>query len=121
MGEATAPITREQERLFQIGAAPDGSPAIRPRRVALGNLIADAQLAATDDEQDAVAAFMNPGGVRADIVAGPVTYEEAFTVQPFNNLLTTLNLTGNARCSACSSSSLSWAARSVPPPASPTR
>jgi 5'-nucleotidase len=61
---------------------------------ALGNLVADAQLAATDDEQGAVAALMNPGGVRADLDAGPITYEEAFTVQPFNNLLTTLDLTG---------------------------
>jgi 5'-nucleotidase len=60
----------------------------------LGNLIADAQLAATDDEQGAVAAFMNPGGVRADLPAGEVTYEEAFTVQPFANNLVTLDLTG---------------------------
>lgn len=60
----------------------------------LGNLIADSQLAATDDEQGAVAAFMNPGGVRADLPAGEVTYEEAFTVQPFANNLVTLDLTG---------------------------
>ena len=96
VGEATTPITREQVRLFQVGAAPDGSPEFALGESALGNLIADAQLAATDNEHDAVAAFMNPGGVRADIVAGPVTYEEAFTVQPFNNLLTTLTMTGNA-------------------------
>jgi 5'-nucleotidase len=83
-------------RLFQDGAAPDGSPEFAPGESALRNLIADAQLAATDDERDAVAAFMHPGGVRADIVAGPVTYEEAFTVQPFNNLLATVNMTGNA-------------------------
>ncbi|MCO1596812.1 bifunctional metallophosphatase/5'-nucleotidase [Micromonospora sp. RHAY321] len=60
----------------------------------LGNLIADAQLAATDDEQNAVAALMNPGGVRAGLDAGPVTYGEAFTVQPFANNLVTLDLTG---------------------------
>jgi 5'-nucleotidase len=51
-------------------------------------------LAATDQEQNAVAALVNPGGVRADLGAGPVTYKPAFTVQPFSNLLTTLNLTG---------------------------
>ncbi|TQM43559.1 bifunctional metallophosphatase/5'-nucleotidase [Pseudonocardia cypriaca] len=79
VGETSAPITRE--------AAPSGETP-------LGNLIADAQLAATDDEQGAVAAFMNPGGVRADLDAGPVTYEEAFTVQPFGNYITTLDLTG---------------------------
>jgi len=59
----------------------------------LGDLIADAQLAATTDV-GAVAALMNPGGVRADITQGEVTYEEAFTVQPFGNLLTTITLTG---------------------------
>jgi 5'-nucleotidase len=39
---------------------------------------------------------MNPGGIRADLVHGDgiVTYEEAFTVQPFNNYLVSLNLTG---------------------------
>jgi 5'-nucleotidase len=79
VGETSAPITR--------AAAPSGETP-------LGDLIADAQLAATDDEQGAVAAFMNPGGVRADLDAGPVTYEEAFTVQPFGNYVTTLDLTG---------------------------
>ena len=95
VGEATAPITREQARLFQTGTAPDGTPIFALGESPLGNLIADAQLAATDNEQGAVAAFMNPGGVRADLGAGPVTFEEAFIVQPFNNLLTTLDLTGS--------------------------
>jgi 5'-nucleotidase len=71
---------------------------------AAGNLIADAQLAATDDAGvgDAVAAFMNPGGVRADFTYaqsrtegdGNVTYGEAFNVQPFGNSLVTMTLTG---------------------------
>lgn len=65
----------------------------------LGNVIADAQLAATDDAAGAVAAFMNPGGIRADLNAGTtgaaeVTYGEAFTVQPFGNSLVTMDLTG---------------------------
>ncbi|GAA1312235.1 bifunctional metallophosphatase/5'-nucleotidase [Pseudonocardia xinjiangensis] len=84
VGETTAAVTRAQEPL--VGSLAGES--------SLGNLIADAQLAATDQEQGAVAAFMNPGGVRADLDAGPVTYEEAFTVQPFNNYLTTVDLTG---------------------------
>ena len=71
---------------------------------AAGNLIADAQLAATSapDTGAAVAAFMNPGGVRSDFTFvqsgtegdGNVTYGEAFTVQPFGNSLVTLTLTG---------------------------
>jgi 5'-nucleotidase len=62
----------------------------------LGNAIADAQLAATRPAQlgGAVIAFMNPGGIRADIESGEVTYGEAFTVQPFGNSLVTLTLTG---------------------------
>jgi 5'-nucleotidase len=63
---------------------------------AAGNLIADAQLAATSAAGTgaAVAAFMNPGGVRSDLAAGDVTFGEAFTVQPFGNSLVTLTLTG---------------------------
>ncbi|MEA2417992.1 MAG: 5-nucleotidase, partial [Thermoleophilaceae bacterium] len=63
---------------------------------AAGNLIADAQLAATSSAGTggAVAAFMNPGGVRADLAAGEVTFGEAFNVQPFGNSLVTLTLTG---------------------------
>lgn len=72
---------------------------------ALGDVIADAQLDATDDPGfgDAVAAFMNPGGIRADFTYagspagegdGNVTYGEMFTVQPFGNSLVTMTLTG---------------------------
>jgi 5'-nucleotidase len=71
----------------------------------LGNLIADAQLADTDDADrgDADIALMNPGGVRADLTFasspagegnGVVTYGEAFSVQPFNNIVTTNSFTG---------------------------
>jgi 5'-nucleotidase len=63
---------------------------------ALGDVIADAQLAATSDPLfgGAVVAFMNPGGIRADVAAGEVTYGELFTVQPFNNVMTVLTCTG---------------------------
>jgi 5'-nucleotidase len=72
---------------------------------ALGDVIADAQLAATAPAGfgDADIAFMNPGGIRADLVfnqssggepPGKVTYGEAFTVQPFGNSLVTKTMTG---------------------------
>ncbi|WKJ89493.1 bifunctional metallophosphatase/5'-nucleotidase [Methylomonas montana] len=72
---------------------------------ALGDVIADAQLLATSKPGfgEAVASFMNPGGIRADLSYassavgegdGKVTYAEAFTVQPFGNTLVTLTLTG---------------------------
>jgi len=64
----------------------------------LGDIIADAQLWATSQlgfpAAPAVISFMNPGGIRADINAGPVTYGEAFTVQPFGNILVTMTMTG---------------------------
>jgi 5'-nucleotidase len=69
---------------------------------ALGDVIADAQLAYTR-ANGAVIALMNPGGIRADFDAeasaggeanGQITYGEAFTVQPFNNLVVTQTLTG---------------------------
>ncbi len=67
-----------------------------------GSLIADAQLQATQPAAlgGAVAAFMNPGGVRNPGFAPAsatypraVTYGEAFTVQPFGNSLVTMSLT----------------------------
>lgn len=72
---------------------------------ALGDVIADAQLAATRDAANggAVVAFMNPGGIRADLLfnqisggelPGEVTFGESFNVQPFGNNLVTLTLTG---------------------------
>lgn len=57
---------------------------------ALGNFIADAQRAATGTDF----AFMNPGGIRADLLAGDVTWGELFTIQPFGNTLVKLNMTG---------------------------
>lgn len=71
----------------------------------LGDLIADAQLAdpsVVTGGQAPVIAFMNPGGIRTDLTYaqsknegdGVVTYEEAFTVQPFNNYLVSLTMTG---------------------------
>ena len=67
---------------------------------ALGDIIADAQLAATSAAADggAVIAFTNPGGVRSDITKkqeGAVTYADVFASQPFRNQLVTLTLTGN--------------------------
>ncbi|MFF5501463.1 bifunctional metallophosphatase/5'-nucleotidase [Streptomyces roseolus] len=64
----------------------------------LGNLIADAQLAglAPADKGGAQLALMNPGGVRAPLTLGDgvVTYGEAYTVQPFTNMMTVVDLTG---------------------------
>ncbi len=67
---------------------------------AAGRLIADAQLAATASaaKGSATIALMNPGGVRADFTCAagpcPVTFGQAFTLQPFANSLVVMSLTG---------------------------
>ena len=62
----------------------------------LGNLIADAQLGATLGA-GAEISFMNPFGIRRSLNAAPdgsVTFGDIYQVQPFNNELVTLTLTG---------------------------
>lgn len=63
------------------------------RESPLGNVIADAMLDATR-QAGAVAAFMNAGGIRASVEPGPISYETAYSIQPFNNTLVILDVTG---------------------------
>ena len=65
----------------------------------LGDIIADAQLAATGAEANGAAAiaFTNPGGIHTDVAKkeeGAVSYADLFASQPFRNQLVTLTLTG---------------------------
>ncbi|MEK3713785.1 bifunctional 2',3'-cyclic-nucleotide 2'-phosphodiesterase/3'-nucleotidase [Paenibacillus sp. FSL R7-0333] len=64
---------------------------------ALGNLIADAMRHAIfkEGEKDpADFAFMNPGGIRADLPKGNVAFGDLAKIQPFGNTLVKLTLTG---------------------------
>jgi 5'-nucleotidase len=81
VGTITADLTRSENRDTES---------------TLADRIADAQLAATAAAADGGAqiAFMNPGGIRADLTfsqisggeqPGEVTYGEAFAVQPCGN------------------------------------
>jgi 5'-nucleotidase len=83
VGSATEDITN---------AASSGRAFEQP----IGNLVAQAQLEGLQEEQFGfpVIAFMNPGGVRTNILAGEVTYRELFNVQPFGNTVNTITLTG---------------------------
>ncbi|WP_434591605.1 bifunctional metallophosphatase/5'-nucleotidase [Streptomyces sp. A5-4] len=86
-----------------ISADINGRGSTAPEKP-LGDLIADAQLEglAPADRGGAQIAFMNPGGIRSDLVFkasgsegdGVVTYGEAFTVQPFTNMMNVVDLTG---------------------------
>lgn len=71
---------------------------------ALGDIVADAQLAATSAEENggAQVAFMNPGGIRADLDfrdeteegVGTVTYADLHRILPFGNTVVTMSMTG---------------------------
>ncbi|MFC5746046.1 bifunctional metallophosphatase/5'-nucleotidase [Actinomadura rugatobispora] len=97
-----------KDRVAEIANKPVGSITADLTRApspagetALGDVIADAQLASMKGH-GAQVALMNPGGVRADLVHrasgsegdGVVTYGEAFAVQPFNNVMGVVTLTG---------------------------
>ncbi|WP_187329850.1 ExeM/NucH family extracellular endonuclease [Demequina gelatinilytica] len=93
IGELTEPLYRA--RTAANGEARGGEST-------LGNAVATVQLWATE-ANGAQIAFMNPGGLRADLLgdaAGTgeyptsVSYKQANTVQPFGNTLSTLTLTG---------------------------
>ena len=84
VGKIAAPLSRDE--------SPAGESPI-------GQVVADAQLAATRAPGDGGAqiALMNPGGLRASLAAGAdgsVRYEDLFAVQPFYNNLVTMTLTG---------------------------
>ena len=97
VGDITADFNTNGEQI--------SSPANGTGESALGDLIADSQLdAAQVDPSPAVIAFMNPGGIRANLVysqisggeqPGQITYGEAYNVQPFGDILTDLDLTGD--------------------------
>ncbi|WP_370221433.1 bifunctional UDP-sugar hydrolase/5'-nucleotidase [Cytobacillus sp.] len=76
IGTAAISITAEQNRSGES---------------ALGNLIANSQRTAMNTDL----AFINPGGIRADIDAGRVTWGNLFVVLPFSNQLVKMNLTGS--------------------------
>lgn len=84
-----------QREVGVIGAPMGRAPDAAGESV-MGAAIADAMLAAAQHGTgEAIAvAFMNPGGVRGGLAAGPVTYADLFTVQPFGNTLTVLTLSG---------------------------
>jgi len=61
----------------------------------LGNLVADAMLAAGQaDAHPADVAMHNNSGLRARLARGTITYGNLFQVLPFGNVMTALDLTG---------------------------
>ncbi|WP_430868066.1 5'-nucleotidase C-terminal domain-containing protein [Demequina aurantiaca] len=96
IGQIDAPLYR--------ASVAGGTPgSARGAESTLGNVVADVQLWATQGN-DAQIAFMNPGGLRADLLGeaagarkkypSDVTFKQAADVQPFANTLVTMTLTG---------------------------
>ena len=65
----------------------------RAMECAMGNLITDAMLDRVKDQGIQIA-IQNGGGIRASIDAGPVTMGEVLTVLPFQNTLSTFQVSG---------------------------
>jgi 5'-nucleotidase len=92
---AATPLTERVVATITSEITRDRSPS---GESALGDLIADAQFAATAQEESGAAqlAFMNRGGMRADLLAreGRITYGEIHAIHPFGNAMITMTLTG---------------------------
>ena len=69
---------------------PDGSRAVRNKETNLGDLCADAYRT----QLEADVAIVNGGGVRADIAAGDITYDDIINVHPFGNMACLVEVTG---------------------------
>ncbi len=91
------------EDTFSRAKLANGTTENRGGESTLGNLVAEIQRWATQEENrgGAQIAFMNPGGLRADLTGlvdegtpRPVTYQQAATVQPFANTLVNQQMTG---------------------------
>ena len=94
LGQMKAPFNRAK--------LSDPSQENRGGESTLGNLVAEVQRWATENPESGSAqiAFMNPGGLRADMTgtvngdARDLTYKQAAVVQPFANTLVNMDLTG---------------------------
>ncbi len=85
--QRVAPLTQRQIGMAAADLSRDRNPA---GESPLGNFIADAQRKTMNTDF----AFMNPGGMRTNIREGEATWGELYAVQPFNNYLVKMELTG---------------------------
>ncbi len=98
LGDIAGPF----KRAARPKADNSGTEENRGGESTLGNLVAEAQRWATESATagSAQIAFMNPGGLRADMLGNgdaypkELTYKQAANVQPFANTLVNMDLTG---------------------------
>ncbi len=93
--ELGEPLEEIRQRVVASSAeAIEGNREVcRVQECPMGNLIADAMLARVAD-QGVTIAIANSGGIRASIDAGDVTMGEVLTVLPFQNTLSTFQVSG---------------------------
>ncbi len=83
-----------REVVGEAAAEINGDRAVcRIAECPMGNLVAEAMLDRVRDQGIEIA-LQNGGGLRASIDAGPVTMGEVLTVLPFQNTLSTFQVTG---------------------------
>lgn len=95
IAEAAAPLEEIRQRVVAEAAEPIGGDrdVCRAKECSMGSLIADAMLDRVKDQGIEIA-IQNGGGIRASIDAGPVTMGEVLTVLPFQNTLSTFQVSG---------------------------
>jgi len=97
VAELAGPIEEMKPRVVaDASEAIEGDRSVcRAMECPMGNLVADAMLDRVKD-QGVVIAIQNGGGLRASIDAGEITMGEVLTVLPFQNTLSTFEVTGAA-------------------------
>jgi 5'-nucleotidase len=95
IAEAAQPLEEIRNKVVAEAAEAIGGErdVCRAVECPMGSLIADAMLARVKDQGIEIA-IQNGGGIRASIDAGPVTMGEVLTVLPFQNTLSTFQVTG---------------------------
>ena len=101
VAELVEPIAEMQQRVVAESAdVIEGDRTVcRAMECPMGNLVADAMLDRVAD-QGVQIAIQNGGGLRASIDAGEVTMGEVVTVLPFQNTLSTFEVTGQTMIDA---------------------
>ena len=101
VAELAVPLEEIRQMVVAETAAPiEGDRSVcRAMECEMGNLIADAMLARVKDQGIQIG-FQNSGGIRASIDAGEVTMGEVLTVLPFQNTLSTFQVTGETMIAA---------------------
>jgi len=95
IAEAAAPLDEIRNKVVaETAEAIDGERgSCRAAECTMGNIIADAMLDRVKDQGIEIA-IQNGGGIRASIDAGEVTMGEVLTVLPFQNTLSTFQVSG---------------------------